>query len=418
MSGKIDSVMKKNLVSQYLLQGAKYILPLIILVYLARVLGSDAYGFRSYVLSVMSMVQIVAEFGFENSGTEDIVKSGKDSKKQTFIASSVFFSRIVLLIILAGIMVGIVALIPLLQRDVPFVAVSYLTVVFNTLIPDFIFMGREDMGILTNRYLITKVLYIVLLLLFVRSDADLMMVAFADMATSAIAFVWSYVAAWKRYSIGISLVSMSSIWSALKKSAYYFISRAATTLYTSFTTVIIGIAIPDTTQIAWWSLSMTIIGAAQSLFTPINNVLYPRVIATHDLSLIKRFSLIGGPVSLVMTLGVFFLSPLILEIAGGPDYGGGAGVLSALSLLIVVGFYGVLFGWPSLGAFGRIKQLTTSTTVAALFHVISLVVLWQAGLLTIMTVCYLRDCTEVVMTSLRWFNLRKLESDLDKGLAN
>ena len=44
-----------NLLSQYGLQLAKYIIPLLTLPYLARVLSLDGYGIRSYVLSAMTL---------------------------------------------------------------------------------------------------------------------------------------------------------------------------------------------------------------------------------------------------------------------------------------------------------------------------------------------------------------------------
>ena len=408
----LDSVLKRNLVALYLLQGSKYVLPLIVLGYLARVLGSDVYGFRAYVLSVMYIFQVIADFGFETSATEDVVKRGKTPEDLTFISSAVLYSRLLLLAILAVGLAGAVALIPLLQRDVLFVAVSYLTVVFNTIVPNFVFYGKEDMKIFTIRYVATKVVYIVLLVVFVRSDEDLMLVASFDLFTSIFAFAWTYIAAHAKYKVGLTLVPFKDIWDALTKSAYYFVSRAAQTLYTSFTTFVIGIAIADTTQIAWWSLSTTIVSAVQQLFTPINNVLYPRIIATRDLSLVKKFSILGGSLSLVFTVGCFVFAPLLMRIAGGEEYVEGAPVLAALSVIIFIGYFGVLYGWPTLGALGKIKELTFSTSAAAIWHIAILGIMWLLGGMTIMGVCYLRISTEIVLAGLRGYETWKLDREL------
>lgn len=67
--------LKKNIRSQYLLQIAKYIVPFVTLPYLTRVLGADAYSVRVYVLSIMTILQSVIDFGFTNYGTLLIAKA-------------------------------------------------------------------------------------------------------------------------------------------------------------------------------------------------------------------------------------------------------------------------------------------------------------------------------------------------------
>lgn len=71
-----NRALAKSTVSMYLLQVAKYIFPFLTLPYLARVLGTDGYAVRSYVLSIMTFVQMVAEFGFMNYAIAKIVQDG------------------------------------------------------------------------------------------------------------------------------------------------------------------------------------------------------------------------------------------------------------------------------------------------------------------------------------------------------
>ena len=71
-----NKALLRSTVSMYLLQAAKYIFPFITLPYLARVLGTDGYAVRSYVLSIMTFVQMAAEFGFMNYAIAVIVKDG------------------------------------------------------------------------------------------------------------------------------------------------------------------------------------------------------------------------------------------------------------------------------------------------------------------------------------------------------
>ena len=55
--GKGEShILLRSTVAMYLLQIAKYIFPFITLPYLARVLGTDGFAVRTYVLSNMTFV--------------------------------------------------------------------------------------------------------------------------------------------------------------------------------------------------------------------------------------------------------------------------------------------------------------------------------------------------------------------------
>ena len=48
-------------------------------------------------------------------------------------------------------------------------------------------------------------------------------------------------------------------------------------------------------------------------------------------------------------------------LLGGDDYLGGSYVLAILSPIVLFSFYVQLSGWPSLGAVGRVEELTATT---------------------------------------------------------
>ena len=145
-----------NLLSQYGLQLAKYIIPLLTLPYLARVLSLDGYGIRSYVLSAMTLMSVILEFGFMQSATKKIAENREDKRQAGLITGAVLEAKVIL-IMLAGVFLCILTLaIPLLNENKLYVAISYVAISLNSLLPDFVFMGYETMGILTSRYVVSK----------------------------------------------------------------------------------------------------------------------------------------------------------------------------------------------------------------------------------------------------------------------
>ena len=149
----------KNSAAQYALQLAKYILPFVTLPYLTRVLGVEGYAVRAYVLAVMSFAQLLLEFGFNLHGAKLVAGFKDDVERVEKTIGSILASKLVLQIIGFPIIFGMCVAIPLMGENIPFTFLCYLSICFSVLMPDFIFMAYEKLGILTSRYVISKLLY-------------------------------------------------------------------------------------------------------------------------------------------------------------------------------------------------------------------------------------------------------------------
>ena len=63
----------------------------------------------------------------------------------------------------------------------------------------------------------------------------------------------------------------------------------------------------------------------------------------------------------------------------------------------------MLFGWPVLGAVGKVAEVTRSTVVSALFCIVALVGASLVGLSDLHLVCVIRWVTEALLFGLRFF---------------
>ena len=172
----------------YLLQAAKYIFPFITLPYLARVLGTDGYAVRSYVLSIMTFVQMAAEFGFMNYAIAVIVKDGLCPETASRVSSRIMAARLVLYVPLTLVVFAMNATVPLMGENADYVWLSFVGIFFSSLLPDFVFRAYERMGIITVRYVVSKGVAVVLTFLLIHSVDDLLLVPALDLLTSLIAF--------------------------------------------------------------------------------------------------------------------------------------------------------------------------------------------------------------------------------------
>lgn len=390
-----------NLVAQYGLQLAKYIIPFLTLPYLARVLGSDAYAVRAYVLSLMTFVQVFLDCGFNLSASKDVIQARSKGRRIDEIVGNVLVAKIVLIVVGATAVAVITTILPILRDNALYVAIAYCAVAFNSLCPDFVYIGSEDMKPLTYRYVASKTICLLLTLAFVKTSSDLLLVPMLDVATSLIALGWTWVGIRKKYRVRFTVAKPKSTFETLKSSLLYFVSNASSSVHNSFLTLIIGVAAVSQSEIAYWSVMITAISAVQSLYSPIGNALYPHMVARKDAALVKRLFLISIP---AVTLGCILfaaLAQLIMALLGGEDYTVAYPLLQMLSPVLWFSFFGMLCGWPVLGAFGKVKEMTASTALGAVFVIIASVLLLSLGLLTIQSAVIVRVVSEAIVCVMR-----------------
>lgn len=396
----------KNTAWQFGLQIVKYIFPLITLPYLTRVLEPDGYAVYAYVVSFMMFVQTFVDFGFNLSGTKQIAKSTSVDEENRIIGS-ISQARLILCSIAAAIVFIIALLIPITAANLGYTMLAFIAICGKAMVPDFIFQGHENMGPLTTRFFVSKSASTLLTFVFVHSVNDIIWIPILDIFSSAIALAWSFVAAKRMFGTTISIVAISEVRKEIKRSALYCFSNMAASVFTGFTTLLIGVVVTDAAEISYWSLAMTAMNAAQSLYAPIINSLYPHMVNGMDLKFVKKLALVALPIVCVGTVLFALLSKPIMLVLGGKDYLIGSWVIVAISPILPFSFFATLQGWPILGAVGKVKELTTSTIGTSLFCIAALIITSILGYANLFIICIIRVVTEIVLCLSRTFFLYK-----------
>lgn len=395
----------KNTLWQYGLQILKYLFPLLLIPYLTRILGTEGYAVYAYVLSFMGVVQTIADFGFTLSGTKKVVDLRGDTAALSRLVGAITVARLMLLCGLFFCVMVVTRFIPIMAENTVYVIWAFFATAGRTVLPDFIFQGNEHMGPLTTRYFASKGVQVALTILLVRGPGDLILVAVADVLSEIVDIAWSYRAQKRLFGVGIARPTFKESFEELRVSAIYCVSNVSSSLFSGFTTVIIGLAITSKTDIAFWSLTLTTVNAVQSLYTPISNSLYPHMIKNRDFGFARKLALVALPVLVLGIVAYCALSKPIMLVLGGPEYVGGAHVMWMISPIFIFSFYGILIGWPVLGAMGHVKELTVSTLFTGIVNVVSLLALYLAGLITLDVICVARWGCDALLLLVRVFML-------------
>ena len=384
-----------NTAMLYIMNIAKLVFPFLTLPYLTRVLSVEGYAMVSYVKSVMQYMQLTVDFGFMLSATTAIVAASGDRKSIGSIVSHTILAKLLLCAAALAVLAGMTVAIDLLRQNVMYVFLSFVTVALSAFLVDYLFRGLEQMQEITIRFVTMKGIATALTFLFVRSDADLLWIPVLDILGTLVSLVLVWVRV-RKYELEFCVPGLGTAWKQLKDSARYFISEIATTAFGALNTLLIGIMLPAA-QIALWSVAMQIISAVQAMFSPITNGIYPEMVRSRSLKLLKKVMAIFIPVLIAGCIALYFLSGLAVLIVAGEKYLEAVPVLRMLIPVLLLSFPAMLFGWPALGALGRVRETTTTTVLSAVFQCAGLALLMAAGQFTIVNIALLRCATEAVL---------------------
>ena len=345
------NVVLKNVSMLYLFNIANLIFPLLTLPYLTRVLSVECYGIITYVKSCMVYLAIFLEFGFLLSATKDIVNAKNDSKIISQITGTVTLAKILLSFMAALGLFAMFSFLPILENNKAFAILSFCAVAITALIPDYLFRGLNMMDIITYRFITCKAVSVLFTFVLVKNDMDILLIPLLDILSSAIALALSLVYMHQR-KIHVAPVSIRCSLTKIRESFTYFISNFATTAFGALCTVLIGVYL-NITDVAYWSLCVALTGAAQSLFSPVMTGIYPHMISTRDLLLIKKILVIFMPLIILACAIAYVLAPQLLRLVSGEKYVAAAPIFRMLLPVVIISFPAMLFGWPCLGAINK-----------------------------------------------------------------
>lgn len=392
---------------------AKIIFPFITLPYLTRVLTTNAYGTVAYVKTIMTYMQILVDFGFVLSATKDIVNYKNNKEKLEYVVGDTLLARIILGVIGLIIILILSFALPILRNNVLYTVLSYVVVFESVFLMDFLFRGLEKMHIITIRFILMKVISTVLTFVFIKNDSNLLWIPVLDIISSFIAIILVF-AEIKKIDLKMKFSGIKNVMKSIKNSFVYFISNVASTSFNALSTIIIGIYVSPT-EVAYWSICMQIIGTIQACYSPISDGIYPEMIRSKNIKLIKKILKIFLPIITVGCIATFFLAKPVLMIFGGEKYLPGVPILQMLIPNLFVGFLAIIYGWPTLGAIGKEKEATKTTIYSIIVHIILLVILILTKNFTLYMIAVVRVITEFVLFGTRYFYYRKYKELFNNG---
>ncbi len=397
---------KRNLLENFLSLGALqivgYIIPLINLPYLSRILGVEKFGLVFFAFAFMQYFIMLTDYGFGLSATREIAINRHNSNNISNIFSAVTFIKFCLLIISFLILCIMIIFIPKLHQNWLIFILSFLMVVGNAIYPVWFFQGMERMKYITFLNILAKIIFLVLIFIFVKKESDYIIVPLLNSLGFLVSGIIGMYFAIKELGARLYIPKWSTIKKQFKYSSEFFLSRASLSIFTNTNSFCLGL-ISSTIMVGYYVAAEKIYAAISGLVGPITGALYPFIAKNKDIKLYKKIFTGVVIVNIFICAFVFIFAPDIITIFYGKDMYNAYKILRIFCFLTMISVPHMMLGYPLLGAMGYTKQVNASIIISSFIHIIGLTTLYFTGIMNIYTIALMVLVTESFVFILRGY---------------
>jgi PST family polysaccharide transporter len=328
----------RNVLALYGVRAVDQLLPIVVIPFLARVLGAEGWGLVAAAQALAIYGIVTVEYGFELAGTRAVARDRGDSGRLAELISGIVATQLLLAcaIVLATVLVRLT--VPEF-RDQP--ALLWAALVFAILQgfhPLWFFVGQERIPLIASIGVAAKVLATIVIFIFVRAPEDgwIVLAAHAGAAglTTVVGFALMLRAA-RPGRLNLELVART-----LKLGFSMFLMRVAVLMHTagnSFLLLLLG----GPVAVAFFAAGEKLCRPAAWLLHPINVALLPRLshLAEHSPDQARALAslsiLLMAAVGIAFGLAIGALAPWLVDLLFGlPEYQPAVTVLRIMALII------------------------------------------------------------------------------------
>lgn len=394
MSGK--SKLAENTMFLYLLTFSNYIFGFITVPYQTRILGPDIFGVVSFALAFYTYFIIIIDFGFILSATRDVAEHKDDRFYIGKVLSNVTLAKIGLGL-LSGIMLFVISSVtPKIYAHIDIIILYLLLAILTSLTPDFIYRGLENMKMITIRTVVVRLVFTALIFLFLKRPSQYLMIPVFQIVGVVVSLLLIYYDLFKKEHIVFRQTSYLQVYSALRESCQYFISRVASTIYGATNILIVGLIYPSSSMVGYYASAEKFKSLASQGAAPIADSLYPYMIRTKDYRTLFRITAFLEVLIIILCVLLAIYAEPICVFVFGSEYVYAAKILRLFIPILAIVLPNYVFGFPALTPIGQQKWANYSVVIAMINQIVGLFVLYFFGKLNVWSICVLTVMSDYI----------------------
>jgi PST family polysaccharide transporter len=402
----------KNIGYLSLSQAANYLLPLVTLPYITQTIGPENYGKVEFATVSVLFFSAIVTYGFTFTATRKIAELGDRNDRVSRVYSTALHAKL-LLLLLSTFGFGLLLLfVPQYGHEIRLMLFAFPYVIGWALYPDFLFQGKQNLGVVALSNLGIKSLGAILIFTLLRTADDFVLVCGINSITQILASVVTLAYGHKKYPwLKFNWQPYRLLKAYLRSGFYIFLSHFFTRVYTFGIILFLAFLLPAK-ELGLFAAAMKLITVGQSfLFTPVGGALYPYFAkqAKEDFALYlaqrKRFLLYMLAVSTAATLLIMLGSEFFVNLLFGAEYLEIAPTLALMSPVLIftaISHFGMKQGMMVLKADGwNLKVVLVAGIISLILNFALIEFYGMQG------AAWAKLCLEAILAFLSWYYFRK-----------
>lgn len=317
----MSSSIKKNFLYNAFYNVLILILPLITTPYISRVMGAERIGTYSYAYSIAYYFGLFILLGLNNYGNRTIA-GVRDNRKQL---SRTFWSIYAMQMIMTVIVIFVYIIYAVFIAEEKIMAwIMLLYLISASIDITWFFYGMEQFKMTVTRNTVIKILNLICILLFVKSQSNLYLYA----VIMVVGMIISQLSLWmflKRF-ISLARINMHSVIVHIKPNLILFLPVLAISIYSIMDKIMLG-AMSSMEAVGYYESSYKLTQIPSMAITSLGTVMLPRMSnliakgqTKEAMKYIQKSLIVSVLLSSAMALGISAISKEFVPIFYGNGY--------------------------------------------------------------------------------------------------
>jgi PST family polysaccharide transporter len=275
----LNSELKKlrnNFISLLILKGGNYIIPLITLPFLVGKLGIEKFGLIAFAEMIILYFKSIVDYGYDLTGTRLISENINNRNEVNRHVSNIFIIKLILVLLCFFLLIFLIYNIDSLFEISRLLIYSYGIVIGNALLPSWFFQGMEKMKYITIVNFISRLIYMLLLFVFINTESDFIYVPLLNSLGFVIGGISSIIIMKKVFKVNFIKPQKRHILKRFKEDFNVFISTLAPNLYNNSMGVLLGFY-TNNIQVGYYSAATKLIEVGVSFVNIISTTIFPHL---------------------------------------------------------------------------------------------------------------------------------------------
>ena len=334
-------VMIHNFSYLTILKGLTLVLPLITFPYLIQTLGANKYGLVMWAWAIAQIFIVFIKFGFDTLGVKLISENRDNKQKVSQIFSQITYVKIGLILVSLMIFLGLFFTIDKISLNQELFLYFSLFVLFESMLPIWYFQGIENMKIMAILVSSIKLIFALLVFVVIHDESQYLYIPILYAVGSFFSNIVAYYIIMVKDKIKIVSIKIKETYSMIKESFYILFATLGTVLRDRVTINLIEKYI-GFEAVAYFDIAIKIVNILLTPFHIVSQVLYPHIVRTKDMILLRKVLFSSLLISFVVVSLFIYNIELIVTLVNGKLNQDLVNIMSILIFIVPLGLVSLL----------------------------------------------------------------------------